>query len=106
MPKLKNYGPGKRVNVWIPEAQLKLWEGIENKSGFVQIALNDAVGIMTWAILKKEEPEKYKRPADQIPIQDVLPKFNKAYPLDPLTAKRLGKETKWPENSPKKQELW
>lgn len=92
------------MNVWIPERHLKTQTEIENFSKFVQLCLDDVVGIMTWAILKQEDPEKYQRP-NQKPLEAVLPEFNKAYPLDPLTAKRLGKK-QWPKNSPNKPELW
>jgi len=94
---------GKRVNIWLSGESLVVWEQLENRSGFVRMALQDAVGIMTWAILKKQEPEKYK--VQERPIEEVTKEFNQEFPVDQLTAKRLGKE-KWQENSAKKPELW
>jgi hypothetical protein len=102
------YTHGERVNVWIPKRHIKLWNELENKSAFVQIALDDAIGIMTWALLRKRNPEKYKRPIDSHKVEEVMPTFNEEFPLDPLTNKRLGKEQTqtWPKNSVKKPELW
>ena len=82
-----------------------MWRDLENNSAFVQLCLDNAVDIMTWAILKKERPDLYKGTGDGKTPEEVIPQFNKYYPLDPLTAKRIGKET-WPQNSPSKQELW
>ena len=67
------------------------------------MALDDAIGIMTIALLRKADPKKY--PHIDKKIEDVVPEFNEEFPLDELTAKRLGK-TKWPKNSPRKRELW
>lgn len=100
MPKLKNYGPGKRVNVWIPERQLKTAVQIENLSNFLQIALDIAPDIMAWAILRDVDPKKYNTGRQ---LEDVLDDFNKKYPQNELTQKRQGT---WPNNSPKKPELW
>jgi len=89
------------MNVWIHPRHVKLWREIENKSGFVNMALDDAIGVMTMAILRKENPEKYtikKKP------EAVLPEFNDKFPLDPLTKKRLNKQ--WPENSHPTPEPW
>lgn len=88
MPTLKNYGPGKRVNVWIPERQLETAEQIENFSNFIQIALDNAADIMAWAILKDVDPKKYNTGRE---VGDVIDEFNAKYPLDPLTKKRLNK---------------
>lgn len=103
MPKLKNYGTGKRVNVWLLERHFQLHHDIDNFSEFIQLCLDNAVDIMTWDILKKEAPETFH--IEQPPIEEVLPKFNERHPLDPLTAKRLGKTT-WPKNSAKPPESW
>lgn len=78
---------GKRVNVWIPPAQLPMAIQIENLSKFVQIALDNAPDIMAWAILRDVKPEKY-HPLHSIDEPDLLDNFNKKYPLDPLTKKR------------------
>jgi len=88
---------GKRINVWVPGEQLKEAEQIENVSRFFQICLDNAGDIMTWAILRSIEPQKY-HPLHE--FDDVIDDFNKKYPLDPLTAKRLGKN-KWPTPSQK-----
>lgn len=101
MPSQHSKGPGRRVNVWIPERHLALWDELENKSQFVQIALDDATGLMAFAIIK--EAKGIVRPK---PTQEQIGEFNEKFPLDPLTAKRLGKEKQWPKNSPKKPELW
>lgn len=94
---------GKRVNIWLSGESLVVWEQLENRSGFVRMALEDAVGIMTWAILRKQDPEKYH--VKEKPLEEVIDDYNEQFPLDPLTAKREGKET-WPKNSPSKPELW
>lgn len=86
MPKLKNYGKGKRFNVWIPERQLKLWSEIENHSKFVQIALDQAVGVMTWGLLKDKRPDLYYETRK---TEEVIEPYNKAFPVDPLTQKRV-----------------
>ena len=93
---------GKQANIWLSDKSVKIWEQIENKSAFVNLALEDAVGIMTWAILKKQDPKKYHVTED--PFEEVVGEFNEAFPVDPLTAKRQNKQ--WPKNSPKKPELW
>lgn len=101
MPKLKNYGPGKRINIWIPERQLKLLQEIENHSKFFQLALDNAVGIMSWSIIKKQ-----KDITERAPTEEEVTEFNKNYPLDELTKKRLGKDKPWQSNSQNKPELW
>lgn len=78
---------------------------MENKSAFVQLCLDNAIDIMTWDILKKEDPNLYKGTGDGQTTDDVVPEFNKYHPLDPLTAKRLGKES-WPKSYQNKPELW
>lgn len=104
MARPKSSSQGIRVNVWIHPRHVKLYEEIENKSGFFNLALDDAVGIMTMGILRKENPEKYtiktKKP------EDFLPEFNEKFPLDELTKKRLGKNKQWPENLHPTPELW
>lgn len=87
MPK-KIFSEGRRVNVWIPPKQLETAEQIDNLSQFIQIALDNAPDIMAWAILREVQPEKYESGKK---LEDVVDEFNKKYPLDPLTAKRLNK---------------
>lgn len=99
MPKLKNYGAGKRVNIWLPEKQLKTAVQIDNLSNFFQIALDMAPDIMAWAMLKDLDP-KYNTNKQ---LEDVIDDFNAKYPQNELTQKRNGT---WPKNSPNKQELW
>lgn len=104
-PKAKRQGI--RVNVWIHPRHLQLWQDIENKSGFVNLSLDEAIGIMEFAILKKMNPEKYH--IDRPPAEQIVPKFNEEFPLDELTAKRLGKTKEkqtWPSNSQSVPELW
>lgn len=86
---------GKRVNVYIPGKQMETAVQIDNLSKFFQICLDNAADIMAWAILNNVDPEKYK-PFKE--LDDVVDDFNRRYPLDPLTQKRL---KKWPKNSPK-----
>lgn len=85
MPKLKNYGPGRRVNAWITEKQMPILSQIENQSKFFQLALDNAVGIMAWAIMKERAPHAYY---DTEKIEDVVGEYNEKFPLDPLTKKR------------------
>jgi len=88
MPKLKNYGPGKRINIWMPERHLKILADIENKSQFFQLAVEQAAGIMALDIIKKE-----KGLTQAPPTPEQYEQWNKDHPLDPLTAKRT---QKWP----------
>lgn len=97
MPKLVNYRAGKRVNVWLPDKQLKTWNMIENKSAFVQQALDDAAGIMAYAVLKRERALE-----ERITIDDIIGQYNETFPLDPLTKQRLKKWTSAETNSQKK----
>lgn len=97
-PKDKN-GPGKRVNIYILQRQLKTAEQIDNLSAFVQIALDNAPDIMAWAILKDYDPKKYNT-GDK--LEDSLEAFNNKYPQDPLTQKRTGK---WPNRSANIQDV-
>lgn len=100
MPKLKNYGPGKRVNIWIPERQLKVAVQIDNLSNFFQICLDIAPDVMAWAMLRDIDPKKYNTGRQ---IEEVIEGFNKKYPQNELTQKRTGE---WPKPSQPKQELW
>lgn len=93
-------GGGKRVTVYLKGRSLDMARQIDNLSAFVQLALDQAPGVMTWAILKERQPEKYY---DTVKLDDVLPEFNEAYPLDPLTAAR---KQKWQQNSAQPRELW
>lgn len=90
MPKLKNYGPGERRIFWLREKNRKMYNAIENKSEFINIALEAAIDIMAWDILKKMEPDVYKVERKQ-PVEEIIDDFNKKHPLDELTAKRLGR---------------
>ena len=100
MPKLKNYGPGRRVNIWLPEYHDNIAKDIDNLSQFVQMALEQAAGIMALDIIKQEKGLK-----QPLPTPEQYERWNKDHPLNPLTAKR---EKKWPntQTSPKKPELW
>lgn len=93
-------GPGKRHNIWIPERYAELWAEIENNSKFVQLALDQAAGIIAWGLLKKENPDKYA--LDETPEPEELKEFNEAFPLDPLTKQRIESSP----NSANKPELW
>ncbi|RTL04848.1 hypothetical protein EKK58_09495 [Candidatus Dependentiae bacterium] len=95
-PKPKKVGI--RTTIWIPGKHVDLWNKIENKSGFVQIAMSDAVGVMMWAIMKKGNPKEHHRAVDDLDIDDVLPEFNKKFPLDELTQRR---QNKWHKHSPR-----
>lgn len=86
MPR-KKHSRGKRVSIYLDGPALDVWELIENRSLFVQIALDQAAGIMAWAIMKKEHG--YREPAATPKLQEILPEYNHTYPLDELTEKRL-----------------
>lgn len=100
MPRLKYKKKGKRVNLWIPDRQMKTAVQIDNLSAFFQLALDAASDIMAWAILQKEDPEKYDTKRQ---LEDYIDEFNEKYPQNELTQKRTGE---WHKNSPKKPELW
>lgn len=100
MPRLKYKKKGKRVNLWIPDRQMKTAIQIDNLSAFLQISLDAAADIMAWAILKERDPQKYDTHRK---IEDVVDEFNEQYPQNELTQKRQGT---WPKNSQKQRELW
>lgn len=84
-----------RVNIYLPKKQRKVAVQIDNLSNFFQICLDIAPDIMAWAMLREHDPKKYH---DLHTMDKVKDEFNKKYPLDAATAKRLGK---WQDNSPK-----
>lgn len=92
--------PGKRHNVWILERHSELWASLENRSKFLQLALDQAAGVMAWGILQERDPNKYE--LNEQPTTDELEEFNEAFPLNELTKTR----TKPSENSAKKPEIW
>lgn len=100
MPRLKYKKKGKRVNLWIPDRQMKVAAQIDNLSNFFQIALDNAADIMAWAILHDYDPKTYSTGRK---LEDVSDEFNKKYPQNELTQKRT---QKWPKPSPKTPELW
>ena len=93
---------GKKVTVYLDSKSLKIYQQLENKSAFFQLALHEAVGVIQWALMKKAQPEKYY---DTGNVEELIPQFNETYPLDPLTQKRKEKDQEC-ENSAPKQELW
>jgi hypothetical protein len=99
VPRLKNYGPGKRVNVWLPEKHLKIARDLDNLSNFFQLSLEQAAGIMALDIIKQEKGLK-----QELPTQEEIDRWNKDHPQNPLTQKR-DKECNTP-NSASKPELW
>ena len=100
MQRVKYRKKSKRINIYLPEPQLKVAAQIDNFSKFVQICCDLAPDIMTWSILKGYDPKKYNTNRK---LEDVVGKFNENYPQNELTQKRQGT---WPKNSEKKQELW
>lgn len=96
----KKTRPGRRVSIWLPAEHDKISKDIDNLSHFVQLALEQAVGIMAFDIIKQK-----KGLPSKAPTQEQLDRWNADHPLDPLTAKR---KNKWPNTqpSPKKPELW
>lgn len=78
------------------------WKELANKSEFINLALQQAVGLMTWAILQEKDPKKYyiKRP----PLSEVIDSYNDLPPVKRLTPGR--KSAEWHKNSAKKPELW
>ena len=96
----KKTKPGRRVSIWLPAESDKIAKDIDNLSHFVQLALDQAAGIMAFDIIKQEKGLPTKTPTPE-----QLDRWNADHPLDPLTAKRM---KKWP-NTPishKKPELW
>lgn len=94
MPKLKNYNAGRRVNIWLPEYHDNIAKDIENLSQFVQIALEQAAGIMALDIIKKEKGLK-----QSLPTPEQYEQWNKDHPQNPLTTKRE-KECSTPTSQP------
>lgn len=66
----------------------------------MQLAIDNAAGIMSWALIKKQQG--YTDPVTMTP--ELVAEYNENFPLDPLTAKRLNKECPTP--SAPKPELW
>lgn len=100
MPRLKNYKPGRRVNIWLPNKHDKIAKDIDNLSEFFQQALEQAAGIMAFDIIKKQRGIT----DTQVPTPEELDQWNKDHPLDPLTLKRKQKCNT--QNSVPKPELW
>lgn len=100
MPRLKYKKKGKRVNIWIPEKQLKIAADIDNLSSFVQLALDQAPSIMAWAILKQKYPEKYY---ENKKFEDHIDAFNDIYPKNELTKLR---DPEWNKTYRNNQEIW
>jgi hypothetical protein len=100
MPRLKNYKPGRRVNIWLPDRHDKIADQIDNLSQFVQIALDQAASIMAFDIIKRE-----KGLTQEPPTQEQIDQWNKDHPQNPLTQKRENTECSTPNSAPK-QELW
>ncbi|MCA9325955.1 hypothetical protein KDA23_07935 [Candidatus Saccharibacteria bacterium] len=86
MPKLKNYNPGRRVNIWLPERHDKIAKDIENLSQFVQIALDQAASIMAFDIVKQQRGIK-----QEPPTPEQVARWNQDHPQNPLTKKRENK---------------
>lgn len=87
MPK-KKPSASKRVNVYIHGDNMKTAEEIDNLSEFFNLALILAADLMAWAILQKHDPLTYYSTKK---TKELVDKYNKKYPLDSRTAKRLGK---------------
>jgi hypothetical protein len=83
----------------VKSRNFRTWDEIENKSAFLQLCIDNAVDIMAWDILKKADPEQYDIPQEK-PYEEIVEEFNAKHPLDPLTAKRLGKNTNGPKPEP------
>lgn len=90
---------GIRVNVYLPAKHRKIARDIDNLSGFLQMALEQAAGIMAFDIIKREKG--YSQP---LPTQEQYNEFNQNHPLDPLTKKRENKKCET--SSQPKPELW
>lgn len=76
---------GRRVQAWLKPEQLRTWDQLTNKSAFLQLACDDAAGIMTMEILRKRKPEQY---TDHYKLEDVIDQWNESHPLDELTLAR------------------
>lgn len=86
-----------RKNISLPERQREVVESIPNFSKFVQLAIDNAAGLMAWDAIKRE-----KGLQDKEKLEDELPVYNKNNPVNKLTATRMPPS----ESSPPKQELW
>ena len=93
MSKKKNSKKKHRINVYLRDPQIKMASQIDNYSAFVQIATDNAIDIMAWAILKQYNPKKYHIEHDK---KKVIAEFNKKFPKDPL----FNKKELWQTNSP------
>lgn len=96
----KTKGPGSRRNIHVRTRHEVLWDQLENRSAFVAMALDQAAGIITWALMQAENPEKYK--LDETPTAEEIAAFNEAFPADPLTQKRRLSS----QNSAPPPEIW
>ena len=77
--------PGRRVNIYLKPQHDKIAKDIDNLSEFVQIALEQAAGIMAFDIIQREKKLKKHDP----PTPEALERWNSDHPLDPLTAKGM-----------------
>lgn len=98
----KSRRPGKIVTFYLDSAQAQTWKELRNKSAFVNLALEQAAGIMAWDMLKRQAPEKYQD--TNPPMEELIDDYNQLHPLDRLTQAR--KDKQWPKNSATSPELW
>ncbi len=96
--------PGKRISVYLRGESLATAKQIDNLSAFLQLALSQASAIMAFDIIQREK----KLPKLKPPTDEAVNRFNDDHPLDPLTAKRLGKQKQWRNTptSPPTHDLW
>jgi len=85
MAKRKPPTKGKRYTLWVPARLIETIEELDNKSKFLQIALDQCIGIMQFDIMKKRLPEVYKEPKE---VEGEKELYNQLNPLDDLTKKR------------------
>lgn len=90
------------VTVAIRPPQKRLWDQLENKSAFIQLCLDNAVGIMAWDILRKGGYPEPKRP----PKAKVVRTYNLLNPLPDYKTRFANLKELPRENSPTKPVNW
>lgn len=79
----------------------EIYDSLDNKSAFLRMALKQAAGIITWALMQQQDPEKYA--LDETPTAEEIAAFNKVFPADKLTQAKREKSSQTLANKP---DLW
>lgn len=92
-----------KVTVSLGDKQKKMWDALENKSKFMRLALDNAISIMQWDIMRKGG---YPEPKRKVDYRKTIRTYNLMNPL-PYNTKYANKHEAPPlESSPNTPDLW